>query len=128
MGGLGIAIVQQLLGHRAGRNDFPLWVLILMFLFSAVTWPRTVVLDTSGVFSVALFGTRRRFIPWSDVDRITSDWQETNLRWGLTSLLSRNGTRVDHTVFLRRQGRFLDDLRRYLPKEVFAPGIYEWHP
>lgn len=138
IGSSGLTIVLESLGHGRGRNDLLLWFWIVMFLASVLTYPRTVVVTPTGVVSFGLFGARRRFIPWTEVTTVTSDWQEAtvsyhfSLAWRLMGtrivVLNRNGTHIDHTIFLRRQGRFLDDLRRYTPKEAFAPGIYDWHP
>lgn len=138
MGGSGIAIAERLLGHGGGPKETPLWLLILAFLSLVISWPRTVTVNSVGLSSVSLFGLRRRFIPWSEVAAITSDWEEESLFWKLQAIwkftgtrilvLSRAGTRIGHTIFLRKQARFLDDLRRYAPKQVFAPGIYDWNP
>jgi len=138
MGSSGLAIVEQLLGHTGGGKQLPVWFLILIFLSLVITWPRTVIVDTSGLCSVSLFGTRRRFISWPEVVTITSDWENEDLRSGLTFLwrftgtriivLSRSGIHIEHTILLRKQNRFLDDLRRYAPKQDFAPGIYDWNP
>jgi hypothetical protein len=138
IGGSAANILEQLLGRSDGGKQLPVWFLILAFLGLVLTWPRTVIVDSTGLSSVSLFGMRRRFIPWPEVATITSDWEEENLFWKLQAIwkltgtriivLSRTDTHIEHTIFVRRQGQFLDDLRRYAPKQVFAPGIYDWHP
>jgi hypothetical protein len=126
--------------HRNGSkpNDWPLWVYAFLLLFW-VFWPRTVSVDSSGVYSCSLFGIRRRSILWGEVSRITSDWQEERLTvnlftpiWTFTgtsvTVTSRDGISIQHGVVNRKQGLFLDALRRYLPPEAFDAGLYDWHP
>ena len=125
--------------HRDTRqpNDWPLWLYVLLILFW-MSWPRTVLVDSSGVASCSLFGLRRRSITWREVSRITSDWQEQRVWWGLTAIWtfmgtsltvkSRDGVSIQHGVVNRKQGLFLDAIRRYLPAEAFDAGLYDWHP
>jgi hypothetical protein len=129
--------VERLHRVTARPDDWPLWLYILLLLFW-IFWPRTVSVDSSGVASCSLFGFRRRSIIWGQVSRITSDWQEQRLWWGLTAIwtfmgtsvtvTSRDGVRIQHGVLNRKQGLFLDAIRRYLPPEAFDAGLYDWHP
>jgi hypothetical protein len=68
-----------------------------------------------------------------------SDWQEERLTFNLftsiwtfmgtsVTVRSRDGVSIQHGVVNRKQGLFLDALRRYLPPETFDPGVYDWHP
>jgi len=41
---------------------------------------------------------------------------------------SRDGVSIQHGVVNRKQGLFLDAIRRYLPAEAFDAGLYDWHP
>jgi len=119
-------------------NDWPLWVYVLLLLLW-VFWPRTVLIDSSAVSSCSIFGFRRRQIVWGQVSRITSDWEEEPLFVNLftpiwkfmgtsVTVTSRDGVSIQHGVVNRKQGLFLDGLRRYLPPEAFDAGIYDWHP
>lgn len=132
------SVVWWLHGQTGQRNDLPLWLYALLLLYW-VLWPRTVMVDSSGVSSCSLFGLRRRQILWSQVSRITSDWQEERLNVNLivsiwtfmgtsVTVKGRDGVSIQHGVVNRRQGLFLDALRRYLPPEAFDPGLYDWHP
>jgi hypothetical protein len=133
-----IAGAMERLHGKTGRpNDLPVWFYLLLLLFW-ISWPRTVLVDSSGVASCSLFGFRRRSIIWGQVSRITSDWQEQRLSWGLTAIwtfmgtsvtvTNRDGVRIQHGVVNQKQGLFLDAIRRYLPPEAFDPGLYDWHP
>lgn len=140
---LGIAgsiagIVERLRRNAVRRNDWPFWLYSLLLLFW-ISWPRTVIVDSSGVFSCSLFGFLRRSIVWGQVSRITSDWQEERLSVNLftpiwtfmgtsVTVTTHDGISIQHGVVNRRQGLFLDALRRYLPPEVFDAGLYDWHP
>jgi hypothetical protein len=110
-------------------------LLLLLWVF----WPRTVLIDSSAVSSCSIFGFRRRQIVWGQVSRITSDWEEEPLFVNLftpiwkfmgtsVTVTSRDGVSIQHGVVNRKQGLFLDGLRRYLPPEAFDAGIYDWHP
>ncbi len=130
--------VLERLHRNAGRpNDWPLWVYVLLLLFWIV-WPRTVLVDSSALSSCSLFGLRHRTIPWGEVSRISSDWEEQRLTIGLDTIwtfmgtrvtvTSRDGATIQHGVIHRHQGAFLDRLRRYLPRQIFDAGLYDWHP
>jgi len=99
--------------------------------------PRSVTVGPTGVSSCAIFGLFRRYVPWTEVSEVAYDWEDLPgrlrpLLWWLPgsriTVRSRIGRQVQHTIFNRRQGAFLDALRRYLPREAFAPGVYDWHP
>jgi hypothetical protein len=131
-------VVERLHRNAAKPNDWPLWLYALLLLFW-ISRPRTVSVDSSGASSCSLFGFRRRSILWSQVSRIMSDWQEERLTFNLftsiwtfmgtsVTVRSRDGVSIQHGVVNRKQGLFLDALRRYLPPETFDPGIYDWHP
>lgn len=117
---------------------WPLWMYVLVLLFW-IWWPRSVLVDSSGVSSCSVFGFRRRSILWGQTSRITSDWQEEGLNINFLTRIwtfmgtritvnSRDGASIQHGVVNRKQPLFLDALRRYLPREVFDPGLYDWHP
>jgi hypothetical protein len=97
-----------------------------------------VLVDSSAVSSCSLFGLNRSPIYWGEVSRVASDWEEERLTFNLFTVIwtfmgtsvtvtSRNGPSIQHGVVNRKQGLFLDALRRYLPREAFDPGIYDWH-
>jgi hypothetical protein len=132
------AAMERVHGKTPRPNDWPVWVYVFLLWFW-IYWPRTVLVDSSGVSSCSLFGFRRRSILWGQVSRITSDWQEERLTVNLftpiwtfmgtsVTVTSRDGLSIQHGVVNRKQGLFLDALRRYLPHEAFDPGIYDWHP
>jgi hypothetical protein len=97
-----------------------------------------VQLDSSGVSSCSIFGFGRRYIHWADVSRVTFDWQEESVGWGFDrinaflgtrlTVVSRNGASIEHGVIHGQQGIFLDALKRYLPREMFDAGVYDWRP
>lgn len=125
--------------RSSGRpNDTPLWVYLLLLLFW-LFWPRTVLVNSSAISSCSLFGFRRRHIAWGQVSRVTSDWQEERLVFNLftpiwtfmgtsVTVTSRDGVSIEHGVVNRKQGLFLDALRRYIQPEAFDAGLYDWHP
>ena len=136
--GCSIVLWQRFHGAQQVPNSPPAWV-FLVLLFFWFFWPRTVLADATGVSSCGLFGFRTRSIPWSEVSRIASDWQEQRLTWNLftpiwtfmgtsVTVIGRNGVRVQHGVTNQGQAAFLDALRRYLPSQVFDAGLYDWHP
>jgi hypothetical protein len=103
-----------------------------------VAWPRTVLVDSSAVSSCSLFGLLPRSISWVEASRVSSDWQEERLRWGLeviwvfmgysVTVTGRDGSRIQHGVVNWNQSRFLDALRRYVPRSAFDAGLYDWNP
>ncbi|HLW97945.1 MAG TPA: hypothetical protein VKR82_04815 [Candidatus Acidoferrales bacterium] len=126
---------------NTGPNRLPLWNFVAMILIGLVwiaSWPRTLIADCSGISSCSIFGLGLRTVPWAEVSRVSSDWQEEYIKWGFdriwtfmgTSLTvtSRDGASIQHGLMNRRQGQFLDVLRRYVPRDAFDPGIYDWHP
>jgi hypothetical protein len=128
----------RLHGSATGPGGWPLWLYVVL-LFFWIFWPRTVVVDSSTVSSCSLFGFGRRSILWNDASRVSSDWEETRLAWNLFTVLwtfmgtsvtvtGRSGASVQHGVINRAQGLFLDALRRYLPREAFDAGLYDWRP
>jgi hypothetical protein len=133
-----VGIVERLHEKMGRANDVPIWVCVLLLLLW-VSWPRAVLVDSLGVSSCSLFGFRRRQIIWGQVSRITCDWQEQRLTFNLfttiwtfmgtsVTVTSRDDVSIQHGVVNRKQGLFLDALRRYLPREAFDPGLYDWHP
>src|SRR5690348_14705401 len=110
------------------------WALFayVAFLFVWLAWPRTVLVDSSTVSPCSLFGILPRSIPWGEASRVSSDWQEERLRAGLSLLwvftgysvtvMARDGKTIQHGVVNRGQGRFLDALRRYIPRDAFDAG------
>ncbi len=131
--GIFVIAARLLHEHQSQSNDAPLWLGICFLLFGVV-WPRTVRVDTSGISSCSTFGFRGRTIRWDEVKGINSDWEEVRTHYGFTFMgtriyvLSRTGSQIIHGIVQSRQARFLDELRTYLPREVFAAGLYEWHP
>jgi hypothetical protein len=127
------AIGQRFYGQKPEPGDAPIWVAFCL-LFVGVIWPRTVLVGADGISSCATFGIRRRMIPWIDVGKVTSDWEEVQTRLGFRFLgtriyvLSRDGSRIAHGIVQSRQAKFLDELRKHLPRETFAPGLYDWRP
>ncbi len=128
-----VVVARLFHGQQSQANDAPLWLGLLFLLLGAV-WPRTVRVGPSGISSCSTFGFRGRTIRWDEVKGINSDWEEVRTRYGFTFMgtriyvLSRTGSQVTHGLVQSHQARFLDDLRNYLPREAFAPGLYEWHP
>jgi hypothetical protein len=130
----GITIIaESLYAHKSQPNDAPLWVGLFFLLLGAV-WPRTVLVGSDGVSSCSTFGTQHHLIRWSEVSYIDSDSHQVRLP--LTSrligahiyVLGCTGTRITHGIVQRGKGQFLDDLRKHLPRDSFAPGLYDWHP
>lgn len=133
LGVLLVSIWQYPWGAHRPAHAAPLWLLLALAIVLVLTRPNTVVTNSSGLASYGLWGLRRRFIAWTDVGRIASDWEEEHFKvWTFTgytvSVIGLDGTRIDHTIFLRGQGRFLDDLRQRVRAERFAPGLADWHP
>jgi len=128
-----LAIGERLHGYQPQPKDMPLWVAFSLLVLGAI-WPRTVWIDNAGVYSCGTFGFQSRGIPWSEVSRIDSDWEEVRSPLGFRQMgtritvLSRSGTHISHGVVQSSQSEFLDTLRRYLAREAFAPGLYDWHP
>jgi hypothetical protein len=92
-----------------------------------------VLVDSFGVSSRSMFGLFRRAIPWAEVNRVGSDWQEEHFRfWTFTgynvTVIGRDGSRIEHGLVNTDQARFLNALRRFVPRETFDAGLYEWHP
>lgn len=122
-------------------NDHPLVIGAVCLGLTLVVRPRSLVVGPVGVSSCGIFGLFRRQIQWTEVSKVSYDWEEhSDSRLGLLAWLlgsgagSRitvaglSGRRIQHTIFNVRQPDFLDDLRRYLPRDAFAPGVYDWHP
>ena len=96
------------------------------------------LVDSSAVSSCSLFGLLRRSIPWVEVIQVSSDWQEERLHWGFAAIWAftgysvtvraRDGSTVQHGVVNKDQARFLNALRRFVPREAFDAGLYDWHP
>jgi len=133
-----VGIGDRLPQNSVRANEWPLWVYMLLFLFW-LSWPRTVLVDSLAVSSCSLFGLRRRQILWGQVARITSDWQEERLTVNLftpiwtfmgtsVTVTSRDGVRIQHGLVNQKQSSFLDSVRRYVPRDAFDPGLYDWHP
>jgi len=131
-------IVERLHQNSRQPDEWPVWAFVLLLLFWVV-WPRTVLVDSLAVSSCSLLGIRRRQIVWGQVSRITSDWEEQRLSINLVTAIwtfmgtsvtvtSRDGVSIQHGVLNRKQAVFLDALRRYLPRETFDVGLYDWRP
>ncbi len=115
-----------------GRQK-PSWLLLLLLLAFVIARPKTIVASSAGLASYGLYGFRKLFVPWAEVSRVSSDWQEERYRlWAFTgysvAVTGRDGTRIEHNIYLRRQGAFLDDLRQHVPATKFDPGLFDWHP
>lgn len=115
------------------RQTNPMWPYLLGLGTLVLIRPNTLAITHSGAASYTLWGLHRRFVAWSDVLRVTSDWEEENFKfWTFTgykvSVIGRDGTRIDHTIFHRHQAKFLDDLRAHTAISKFAPGLADWHP
>jgi hypothetical protein len=116
------------------------WTIFLYFGFLILwlRWPRTVLVDSACVSSCGLFGLMNHLIAWGDVSQVSSDWQEQKLRSGLDVLWTftgycvtvrgRDGSTIQHSIVNKDQGRFLNALRRFVPREAFDAGLYDWHP
>jgi hypothetical protein len=132
-------LLYDLIGYAPGMQStskgFPLWFCVPFLLALLVIRPRTIASESNGLASYSLYGLRHSFIPWSQVSSVTSDWQEEgNIWWGWFArgysvvVTGRDGTRIENTLYLSRQGKFLDDLRQHVPAVAFAPGLFDWHP
>jgi hypothetical protein len=128
-------LIQHLEGMSAGPRDLPVWVCVLLLFGLLFARPRTLAINSAGISSYSLYGLRHTFIPWTQVSSVTSDWQEEGgglWRWMArgysVTVTGRDGTSIEHTLYLRHQGRFLDDLRQRVPAVAFAPGLFDWHP
>jgi hypothetical protein len=117
--------------------NWKVWVYLgLLFVF-LLRWPRTVLVDSSAISSCSLFGLLHRSIPWGEASRVSSEPQEP-LRWGLIAIWTstgcsvtvsgRDGSTVQHGIVNKDQGGFLNALRRFVPRQAFDPGLYDWHP
>ena len=124
--------------HRS-PNGAPLWWPLLFLLILLFTRPKSLVANSEGLSSYGWYGLRRRFIRWSDASAVTSDWEEERLSQNFLTLLwvftgysvtvtGRDGIRMVHTILLRHQSKFLDNLRLHIPARAFAPGLFDWHP
>ena len=119
------------LSHDA--RNLPWWAALLLLVFAIFYRPQLIAANSQGLAGYRFWGIHRRFLPWSEVFIVTSNWQVENVRfWRFTgyeiAVTGRNGTRISHTIFLRKRPEFLDELRKYLPRVVFSPGLYDWHP
>ena len=122
-------------GEAIQTRQKPPWLLLLLLLVFVIARPKTIVASSTGLASYGLYGFRKLFVPWAEVSRVSSDWQEE--RWFRAAftftgysvaVTGRDGTRIEHSIYLRRQGRFLDDLRQHVPAAEFDPGLFDWHP
>jgi hypothetical protein len=129
-----LGLAACLVGIWSARRSLNWTVILLAFAIVALLrWPRSVFADSLGVSSSGLFGLFRRSIPWAEVSRVTSDWQEEDVRfWTLTgyaiNVIGRDGTVIQHGLVNKNQGRFLDALRRLIPRTAFDAGLYDWQP
>jgi hypothetical protein len=121
----------QISEHSANRSHV-WWTLLIVFALLFFR-PRTVVATPEGLASYSFYGLRRDFLPWPEVAAVASDWvEETQGIGGFWSLwvsmgykitvVGREGGRIEHSIYLRKQARFLDDLRQHVPSSAFAPG------
>ena len=130
---LGIAFcIAGMVSYDKSRSWTMLVFCAVLFIFW-LHWPRTLLIDSVGISSRSAFGLFRRSIPWFEVNQVRSDWQEERFRfWTFmgysVTVIGRDGRRIEHGLVNTDQGRFLDDLRRFLPREAFDAGLYEWHP
>jgi hypothetical protein len=124
--------------HHTAKGE-PVWWFLVLLALSLLARPRTLVMNSAGLASYSWYGLRRCFVPWANVSAVTSDWQEGRLAYNLTMLLwvftgyevavrSRDGTCIEHTIQMRRQGGFLDGLRQHVSASTFDPGLFNWHP
>lgn len=124
--------------HRTPKGP-PLWWPLLFLLILLFARPKTLAVNSEGLNSFGWYGLRRRFIGWPDVSSVTSDWEEERLTqnfltliWVFTgysvTVIGQDATRIVHTILLRHQGKFLDELRLHIPARAFAPGVFDWHP
>jgi hypothetical protein len=131
-------IYYLLSAHRAAEGA-PLWWFPLLLAILLLVRPKTLVVNSTGLASYSWYGLRRRFIPWTGVSSVTSDWEEERLTYNLLTLLwvftgysitvaGQDATRIVHTILMRDQRKFLDVLRQHVPASVFAPGLFDWHP
>ena len=133
---VGLIWLSESLAGASQTHDKASWVDLLVLFVFVIMRPKTVVVSSVGLASYGLYGFRRRFIPWAEAARVSSDWQEERLGsrfpftftgYGVT-VIGRDGSRIEHSIYLRRQGRFLDDLRQHVPATEFDPGLFDWHP
>jgi hypothetical protein len=128
--GIGFCIAGISSSYKSSNWTLIICVLVLILLLHR---PRTLLIDSSGISSCGAFGLFRRAIPWVEVDQVSSDWQEEDFRfwtfmgYGVT-VMGRDGRRIEHGLFNADQARFLNALRRFVPREAFDAGLYEWHP
>lgn len=129
---LGIAVCVEGISVSDKSLNWPV-IFYAVFLVFWLYWPRTVLIDSSCVFSRSAFGLFRRSVLWPDVCQVSSDWQEEHFRfWTFTgysiTVWGRNGRKIEHGLVNKDQGRFLNALRRFVPREAFDAGLYDWHP
>lgn len=122
------ALLPSLWHHQSDR----VWLWLALGAFVLLR-PKNLAITPTGLASYAFWGLHRRFVAWSDVLSVTSDWEEEHFKvWTFNgyrvSVTGLDGTRIDHTIFQRHQGRFLDDIRAQVPTIRFAPGLADWHP
>lgn len=133
-GALAASTLALLADGRAshGPKIEPSWFALLVFGLLLFARPATIVATSDGLVRYSLYGLRHVVMPWAQVARITSDWQEEKRSWFTrgyrVSAIARTGTRVEHTFYQRKQGRFLDALRGHLSASAFDAGLYDWHP
>jgi len=124
--------------RRTGNSakDAPYWFFPVFLFILVVVRPSMIVADRSGLTAFSFYGLRRRRVEWTDISRVTSEWHEEAgpLRgWPRfmgysVDVRGSDGTKITHSVTLRRQARFLDVLREHVPESVFEAGIYDWRP
>jgi hypothetical protein len=131
-------LLYDLIGYAAGMQStsrgFPLWSCVFLRALLVIR-PRTITSNSTGLASYSLYGLRHSFISWSQVLNVTSNWQEEGSSfWGWmargysVTVTGRDATRIEHTLYLSHQGKFLDDLREHAAAVAFAPGLFDWHP
>lgn len=130
-----VCVFGIIMGVRMKSWSGPIYVVLL---WMSIRWLRTIVADSDELSSFGPFGIFRRTISWPDVSRVSSDWQEKRLTWGLdliwqftgysVTVVGRDGSEIQYSVFNSGQGKFLDTLRRFVPREAFDAGLHDWHP
>ena len=109
--------------------EVPVMMIVMLWLFR----PKTLAINGSGLTFYRFYGLKGSFIPWEEVARVASRWEDAEDRnlWTMlvrnptVTVTSRDGTSVKFSYTNEGIGRFMSTLREHVPKSAFDEGLYD---